>query len=621
MAELKNSYAEYYFHQGTSCAAYEYLGSHISGDEIIFRTWAPNADAVCLAGDFNGWGSDLPLERITEGGIWAVSVKKDLIPIGGRYKYLIFRGDRSFFKSDPYAFWSETKINTASLLCDIGGYDWHDGEYLEKRKAWKDELYMDRSPSVPVNIYEVHLGSWKKHEDGSHLTYRELADELSEYVSDMGYTHIEIMPIAEHPFDGSWGYQVCGYYAPTSRFGSPKEFMEFIDIFHQKGIGVILDWVPSHFPKDAHGLYEFDGSPLYEYQGEDRMEHKSWGTRCFDVGRTEVRSFLISNAVFWLKEYHIDGLRVDAVASMLYLDYDRKPGEWNPNPDGSNISRESVSFFELLNKTVKERFPDVLMIAEESTAFPNVTKRHGLGFNMKWNMGWMNDTLSYMQTDTYFRPGSHHKMTFSTSYAYSESYVLPISHDEVVHGKKSLIDKMFGSYEQKFASLRAYLGWMYAHPGKKLLFMGSEFGQFREWDYETQLEWFMLDYPLHSELRDYVRSLNKFYLASPELWERDSDYYGFEWIDANRTNDSVYLFERAANDGSRLVCAFNFSPVHRGIYPIPVKEAGWYREVFASELGSNPKALRAKKNENGYVLTTELPPLSACFFRKTKKTK
>ncbi|MDD4125830.1 MAG: 1,4-alpha-glucan branching protein GlgB, partial [Eubacteriales bacterium] len=462
------------------------------------------------------------------------------------------------------------------------------------------------------------LGSWKKHSDGSYYTYDELAEELSDYVLSMGYTHIEIMPVAEHPYDGSWGYQICGYYAPTSRFGNPRGFMRFVDAFHKKGLGVLLDWVPSHFPKDEHGLYEFDGSPLYEYQGADRMEHKGWGTRAFDVGRSEVRSFLISNAAFWIEKYHIDGLRVDAVASMLYLDYGREPGEWNPNPDGTNINRESVSFFKSLNGYIKREFPDVLMIAEESTSFPLVTHMNGLGFNLKWNMGWMNDTLSYIQTDSYFRSGTHNMMTFSLSYAFSENYVLPVSHDEVVHGKKSLIDKMFGDYEKKFACMRTYLGWMYAHPGKKLLFMGNEYAQFREWDYESQLEWFMLDYPRHREMLEFVRTLNKFYLANSELWQRDGEHGGFRWLDADRRNDNVFLFERVNDKGSRLVCAFNFSPVHRGIYPVPVYESGWYREVFSGEKGYNPKAVRARKTNAGYNITVELPPLSVCFFRNNK---
>ncbi|MGI6715593.1 MAG: 1,4-alpha-glucan branching protein GlgB [Eubacteriales bacterium] len=614
--------AEFLFHQGTNYRAYDYLGARTEGDEFVFRVWAPNATKVYVTGDFNGWGKTHPLARLTVGGIWGGRFSKQEMTAsfgqGARYKYIIERNSRDIYKSDPYAFYSETNSKNSSLFYDIEGYRWQDDGYLEERKALSKYLLNDKAPPKPVNIYEVHLGSWKRHSDGSYYTYKELADELSEYVKAMGYTHVEIMPVSEHPFDGSWGYQVCGYYSPTSRFGTPKDFMAFIDTFHQKGIGVILDWVPSHFPKDEHGLFEFDGSPLYEYQGQDRMEHKDWGTRAFDVGRNEVRCFLISNAAFWLEKYHADGLRVDAVASMLYLDYGRKPGEWNPNPDGTNINYQSVAFFKDLNAYIKSKFPDTLMIAEESTSYVGVTRKHGLGFNLKWNMGWMNDTLNYIQTDSYFRAGIHNTMSFASTYAFDENFVLPISHDEVVHGKKSLIDKMFGDYAQKFDCMKTYLGWMYSHPGKKLLFMGCEFAQFREWDYASQLEWFMLDYPAHRDMKEYVKALNHFYLENSELWEIDGESEGFNWLDADRKSDNVYLFERINAAGKKLVCVFNFSPVHREVYTVPVTKPGWYREVFSSKPSNNKKAVRAKKKGNRYEISIQLPPLTVCFFKNTK---
>ncbi len=626
MVKKNNNLAEYLFHEGTNFHAFDYMGAHRVGSSFVFRTWAPNADVVYLCGDFNNWDKSLPMKRTTKGGIWEVTLPSSVsFGENSKYKFITERDGSSYYKADPYAFFSETQSHTASIYYDLEGYKWHDGAYLKKRAALSEYLSRDEVPPKPMNIYEVHLGSWKRHADGSYYTYRELADELSDYAKNMGYTHIEVLPVAEHPYDGSWGYQACGYYAPTSRFGTPHDFMYFVDTFHKKGLGVILDWVPAHFPKDAHGLYEFDGGPCYEYQGEDRREHRSWGTRIFDVGRNEVQSFLISNAVFWLEKYHIDGLRVDAVASMLYLDYDRKPGEWFPNEDGTNINRQSVAFFKTLNATVKEYFPDALMIAEESTAYPEITYKSGLGFSFKWNMGWMNDTLSYVETDSYFRSGCHHKMTFSIVYAFGESYILPISHDEVVHGKKSLIDKMFGPYENKFPQLRTYLAFMMAHPGKKLLFMGCEFAQFREWDFENSLEWFMLDYPKHKETQDYVRALNHFYLSHPALWERDRDYGGFRWLDADRCGDNTYIFERYDLKGNRVVCVFNFSPNEYRSYGIPA-EKGAYTEIFNTDKpcygGSgcdNPTRLTAKKAENGgFFLKINVPAFGACFFRYTK---
>lgn len=622
MQKTRDQLAEYLFHQGTNYRSYAYLGAHrLRGGGYVFRVWAPNADAVFLTGDFNGWGDDTPMEK-QPGGVWTASLPEARFGEGGKYKFLIERSGVRRYKADPYAFCSETGDKTASVYCALDGYEWRDGAYMESRSRNRAED--DAMPPLPVNIYEVHLGSWKRRPDGSYLTYRELADELSAYAADMGYTHVELMPVAEHPFDGSWGYQVCGYYAPTSRFGTPQDFMYFVDTMHARGLGVILDWVPAHFPKDAHGLYEFDGGPLYEYQGADRQEHREWGTRAFDVGRTEVQSFLVSNALFWFDQYHIDGLRIDAVASMLYLDYGRRPGEWNPNPDGSNINRESVAFFQKLNGAVRAHYPDVLMIAEESTAYPQVTSRAGLGFSMKWNMGWMNDTLAYVAADPIYRRGLHDKMTFSLMYAFSENYVLPISHDEVVHGKKSLLDKMSGGYEQKFATMRAYLCYMMAHPGKKLLFMGCEFGQFREWDYASSLEWFMLDYEMHAKLRSFVRTLNRFYLDTPPLWELDRSWEGFCWTAADRRDDNVLVFERIAGDGSAVVFAANFSGAPRRDYPVPVRTAGVYRELLSSDDrafggagGVNGGALPSEPAPDGGVcVRLYLPPLTAVFLKR-----
>ncbi len=610
---MKNDAALYLFKQGTNFKAYDYLGAHRGKNGFTFRVWAPNADAVYLAGDFNGWAADRPMADV--GGVWSITLDDVAFADGDRYKYIIERGGRRFYKADPYAFFSETLANTASRFFELDGFKWTDGAYLKYRDESFGCLKDGLMPPVPMNIYEVHLGSWQRDENGGYLSYEELADRLSAYVKRMGYTHIELMPVAEHPFDGSWGYQICGYYAPTSRFGDPHGFMYFVNKMHSAGIGVIMDWVPAHFPKDAHGLYEFDGSPLYEYQGEDRMEHKEWGTRCFDVARNEVQSFLISNAMFWIEKYHIDGLRADAVSSMLYLDYGRGPGEWTPNPDGTNINLQTVYFFKKLGEEVKKAHPDVLLIAEESTDYADVTRKEGLSFDMKWNMGWMNDTLKYIETDSFFRKGVHDNMTFSLMYAFNERFILPISHDEVVHGKKSLIDKMAGDYYQKFACARTYLGYMMTHPGKKLIFMGSEFAQFREWDYENSLEWFMLDFDMHAKFQIYVSELNAFYLENPELWEQDGSWQGFEWIDADRRNDNTYLYRRIAKDGSALTVVLNFAPVVR-YYNIPLKKGGVYAEVFNSDEEkyggggvTNKVPQTAFKQYGGYGINITVPPL------------
>ncbi|MBR6594402.1 MAG: 1,4-alpha-glucan branching protein GlgB [Clostridia bacterium] len=578
---MADNLALYLFKQGTNYYAYEYLGAHPNEDgSYTFRVWAPNADMVYLSGDFNDWKADLPMKDI--GGVWELTYSHPDLCDGARYKYIIDRCGTCRYKADPYAFYSETLANTASRIYDIEGFEWTDEGYMAYRSKHFSCLARNETPSVPMNIYEVHLGSWQRDENGEYLNYREIADRLSAYAKRMGYTHVELMPVAEHPYDGSWGYQVCGYYAPTSRFGTPHDFMYFVNKLHSAGLGVIMDWVPAHFPKDAHGLYEFDGGPLYEYQGWDRQEHKEWGTRCFDVARNEVSCFLISNAMYWAEKYHIDGLRVDAVSSMLYLDYGRKAGEWLPNPDGSNVNIQTIAFFKKLNGEMKGRYPDVLMIAEEATSYNGITHGDGLGFSMKWNMGWMNDTLKYIEADPVYRKDLHTKMNFSMMYAYKERYVLPISHDEVVHGKKSLVDKCTGNYHNKFATARTYLGYMMTHPGKKLLFMGCEFAQFREWDFANSLEWFMLDYDMHARFQRYVSDLNAFYLEERALWEQDGDSAGFEWLDADRANDNTLLYRRFAKNGDCVTVVLNFAPVERE-YNILVTEKGVYKEILNSD--------------------------------------
>lgn len=615
----------YLFHQGTNYKTYEFLGAHFGekdGKEgVFFRTWAPRADAVSVVGDFNGWDKSIShMQKINNEGVYELFVE-GLVEFDA-YKYAVTKKGKIVFKADPYAFHAETPSKTASKIYKLDGYTWKDHNYFKHKK----------SPyQSPVNIYEVNLNSWKKHKDGSYYTYVELANELVDYVKMMGYTHVEFMPLSEYPFDGSWGYQVTGYYAITSRFGTPKDFMYLVDCFHREGIGVILDWVPAHFTKDQHGLIEFDGTNCYEYSHWSKKENKGWGTRVFDWGKNEVKSFLISNAYFLFEKYHIDGLRIDAVASMLYLDYDRKDGEWVANKNGGNYNLEAIDFFKQLNTVIFANFPYALMIAEESTAFPMITKpvdMGGLGFNYKWNMGWMNDVLEYMQADPYFRSKLHDKITFSMSYAFSENYVLPISHDEVVHGKKSLLDKMPGCIEDKFANLRAFYAYMFAHPGKKLSFMGNEYGQFREWTNDEGLEWFMLKFDLHRKLHSYNRYLNQVYLNTSALFEIEDSWDGFNWISVDEKDNNVLAFERKDRKGNLVAVIINFSGNDYKDYRLGL-EKGDYKVLLNTDsvrYGGRGKVkkgeyLTAKKPAHGreYSIKLDLPKFTALYFMKMEK--
>ena len=614
------------FKNGTNYHAHDLFGAHettVRGKNgVAFKVWAPNASAVSVVGDFNGWSeSDGKMRRVPDTDVWTAffeGVKKY-----DTYKYCITgaNGEKKM-KADPYGNHMELKPSTGTKYYDIDGFSWTDSAWQQKKA--EQNIY-----ESPINIYEVNLGSWKKYPDGNFFSYKKFAEEAVPYIKSMGYTHVEFMPLAEYPFDGSWGYQIIGYYAPTSRFGTPHDFMAMVNAFHKAGIGVILDWVPAHFPRDEAGLFEFDGGSCYEYSEPLKREHKNWGTMVFDFGKNEVRSFLISNALHWLEKYHIDGIRVDAVASMLYLDYDRRDGEWQPNVNGGNENLEAVEFLQKLNTAVFAKFPNTLMIAEESTAWPNVSKPvdiGGLGFNFKWNMGWMNDMLKYMALDPIHRSYHHNQLTFSFFYAFSENFILPISHDEVVHGKKSLIDKMFGDIEQKFMGAKAFMAYMTAHPGKKMLFMGQEFAQFREWNYEDSLEWFMPEkFDSHKNYQKFIKNLNAFYLKNSPFWEIDFSWEGFNWISNDDYTQSIIVFRRMDKLGNEIVVVCNFVPVERKNYSFGVPYKGSYTEVFntASPDGSpclNGTVKSEKKPMHGHEqsVTVDIPPLSVMYFKIKK---
>ena len=616
------------FHTGDSVRAYDFLGAHLVNrndkNGVVFRVWAPTARSVSVAGDFNNWNNEANYMYDIGYGVWEVFVEgvKEFCT----YKYCIESeyGDR-LMKADPYAFHAQTRPGQASVVYDIESYSWNDSEWFNKRKE-------NNISSSPMNIYEIHAGSWRKYPDGNFFNYQKLADELIPYLKEMHYTHVQLMPIMEHPYDGSWGFQTTGYYAPTSRYGTPSDFMAFVDKLHSEGIGVILDWVPSNFPTDDFGLARFDGSPLYESNDPKTSKRDSWGTCLFNYARFEVTSFLVSCAMFWLDKYHIDGLRIGALSSMLYLDYGKTEGEWEPNKFGGKENLDAVDFVKRLNTAVHMYHPDVMMFAEENTSWPKLTHKiedGGLGFDFKWNMGWMNDMLHYMSLNSMWRPFNHDSLTFSFYYAFSEKFLLPISHDEVSHGKGSLIKQMPGKYDEQFAGVRAFITYMYAHPGKKLVFMGTEIGQFDEWNHEEAIQWDLLEFEKHKKLRTFFKELNKFYLDCKPLYELDTVWKGFDWIHHDDYTNSVIAFKRTDKNGDEIVSVCNFQPIRRDEYCIGVPKYGLYDEVFNSDEerfggsgvvnGNNIKTEVMKIHGFDQGLSLTLPPLSVIYLRCAKE--
>lgn len=618
---------QYLFAQGTHYDIYKKLGAHLSEEDGVkgmhFAVWAPNAESVHVIGTFNGWDESAnPLCKLGPGGIWAAFIPK--VGTGELYKYLIQTKDgKKLYKADPFANSAEMRPGTASKTADITKFKWSDSAWMTAR----EEKDMNKEP---VAIYECHIGSWMKHPDGTEgfYNYREFADRIVQYLKEIKYTHVELMGIAEHPFDGSWGYQVTGYYAPTSRYGTPEDFAYLVNTLHKNGIGVILDWVPAHFPRDAHGLAEFDGTCLFEHPDSRRGEHPDWGTKIFNYGKTEVKNFLIANALFWIREFHIDGLRVDAVASMLYLDYGKKDGEWLPNEYGGNKNLDAIEFFKHLNSVVRGSHPGVMTIAEESTAWPMVTgdlEEDGLGFSFKWNMGWMHDFCEYMKLDPYFRKNNHHGLTFAMSYNSSENYILPISHDEVVHLKCSMVNKMPGYHVDKYANLRVAYAYMFGHAGKKLLFMGQEFGQEREWSEEREIDWYLLQEPLNKGMFEYVKRLMSLYRKNPAMYEIDNDWAGFEWVNCDDMDRSTYSFIRKSANGKKtLLFVLNMTPMLWENYCVGVPDAKKWKllidsneEVYGGNGSIVPAEIKPTKEPcdfRPYRLTFDLAPYSALVF-------
>ena len=616
------------FHTGDSVRAYDFLGAHLVNrndkNGVVFRVWAPTARSVSVAGDFNNWNNEANYMYNIGYGVWEVFVEG--VKQFCTYKYCIESeyGDK-LMKADPYAFHAQTRPGQASVVYDIESYSWNDSEWFNKRKE-------NNISSSPMNIYEIHAGSWRKYPDGNFFNYQKLADELIPYLKEMHYTHVQLMPIMEYPYDGSWGFQTTGYYAPTSRYGTPSDFMAFVDKLHGEGIGVILDWVPSNFPTDDFGLARFDGSPLYESNDPKTSKRDSWGTCLFNYARFEVTSFLVSCAMFWLDKYHIDGLRIGALSSMLYLDYGKTEGEWEPNKFGGKENLDAVDFVKRLNTAVHMYHPDVMMFAEENTSWPKLTHKiedGGLGFDFKWNMGWMNDMLHYMSLNSMWRPFNHDSLTFSFYYAFSEKFLLPISHDEVSHGKGSLIKQMPGKYDEQFAGVRAFITYMYAHPGKKLVFMGTEIGQFDEWNHEEAIQWDLLEFEKHKKLRTFFKELNKFYLDCKPLYELDTVWKGFDWIHHDDYTNSVIAFKRTDKNGDEIVSVCNFQPIRRDEYCIGVPKYGLYDEVFNSDEerfggsggvnGNNIKTEVMKIHGFDQGLSLTLPPLSVIYLRCAKE--